>query len=111
MSDFWENAQIISSYTDNDAVEDGWLKDISKHNVQFNSKVINRVTSPAFVTANLNEDSAKETLSMIAVNAKFDGNDEEAWGIFQMKKMFGGEKLWLVPNEVNCYTLMLPDDY
>jgi hypothetical protein len=111
MNNFWEDAQIISTYSDANAIDDGWLKDISHFNVIFNGKLINRVTSPTFMTVNLNEDSAKETLSLIAVNAKFDGHGEDAWGIFQMKNKFESEKFWLIPNEVGGYTLMLPDDY
>lgn len=45
--DFWADAPVISIYTDNDAIEDGVLMDISKFNVKFNGKIINRITCGA----------------------------------------------------------------
>ena len=110
--DFW--GEPISVYTDSDGIEDGILIDISELKVLFNGRIINRVACEAAILLKVKETEAedlRETLQFIAVNCTFDGEGFDAWGIFQNQFSFGGEKLWLVSNEVDGYTLMLPSEY
>jgi hypothetical protein len=112
MNDFWADAEIISTYTDNDAIEDGIIIDISDLKIYFNQKIITRITIAANQIVSLSgkpDFEAKETLQHISTNAKYDGTGEDAWGIVKIRRL--KEKLWLIPNEHNGYTLMLPSDY
>jgi len=110
--EFW--GETISIYTDADAQEDGILTDVSKLGIRFNGKVINRVTvgaSSLLDLENKQSATAKNNLQYIADNSRLDGEDADAWGIFEPDAHFGNEKLWLVGNEVQGYTLMLPSEY
>lgn len=109
---FWGEA--ISIYTDTDAMEDGIVQDVSAFGVSFNGKIINRVTVGAGLLLDLeNKQTAttKNHLQFISDNSRPDGEDEDAWGIFEPHEKFGNEKLWLVSNEIKGYTLMLPEEY
>ena len=109
--DFW--GEIISTYTDADAMEDGVLIDVSNLRVRFNGKIISRVTTGAALVLQINDpDSAVRliTLQHVAEHAEKD-REEDAWGIFQSDIRFGGENLWLIPNEMDGYTLLLPSEY
>ena len=111
---FWKDAGIISVYTDGDARDDGFLTDVSALFVGFNGKLVNRLTSEASAALNFerfSEDEQRETLEQIVSFSRFDGEGADAWGICNSALIAGGEKLWLIPNEVNGYTLMLPDEY
>ena len=109
---FW--GETISIYTDADAREDGILMDVSALGALFNGKAINRVAVGAALAIGLKERepaTVKNNLEFIARNSTFDGEGFDAWGIFQPDARIGNEKLWLVPNEVGGYTLLLPDEY
>lgn len=108
------SSEIISIYTDDDAVEDGVLIDISGFGIKFNNRIINRITQGAETVLNLLEKqraTAKNNLQFIADRAAQDGEGFDAWGIFEPEARLGNEKLWLVCNELGGYTLMLPADY
>lgn len=94
----------VSIYTDADAREDGILIDVSGYGVQFNGKLINRLTVGVHLLLELKDkDSAiiKNRLRFIAGNSAKDREGPDAWGIFQAHPQFGNEKLWLVGNEVS----------
>lgn len=110
--DFW--GKPISIYTDADAQADGILVDVSDLKVKFNGRVINRATCGASLAIGLKEKqpaTIKNNLEFIVSNCTLDGEGVDAWGIFQPDARLGNEKLWLVPNEVSGYTLMLPEEY
>lgn len=114
MSDkeFW--GEIISTYTDADAVSDGFLVDVGALNVRFNGKIINRIACQATRVLDVqNKESAQlaDDFKFIAENSACDGDGANAWGVFQMNGKFQDEKFWLVPNEVGGYTLLRPDEY
>jgi len=112
MDNFW--GEPISIYTDADAIEDGTLIDVSGCRISFNNKPINRVTDNAFHTldfAKKQPATISNNLKFIAENSKKDREGADAWGIFEADKRLGNEKLWLVNNELDGYTLMLPGDY
>ncbi|HEX8565425.1 MAG TPA: hypothetical protein VF648_07110 [Pyrinomonadaceae bacterium] len=114
LDNFWKDAEIISVYTDEDAQEDGYLTDVSNHSVKFNGKTINRLTCGAIEALkfeNLTEAEQKQTLEQIVLLSRFDGSGEDAWGICENEKVAGGIKLWLIPNEINGYSALLPDEY
>lgn len=50
-------------------------------------------------------------LKFIANNSKKDCEGADAWGIFEPDKRLGNVKLWLVGNEVEGYSILLPEDY
>lgn len=111
-NDFW--GEIISTYSDADAQDDGVLIDISNLSVLFNGKVINRITDGANFYFRLNEkgaETAKTDLQFVADNSEKDREGAGAWGIYKPKQDFRNVKFWLVGNEVGGYTLMLPSEY
>jgi len=113
-NDFWKDAEIISIYTDTDAIEDGVLVDVAVHNIPFNGKIINRVTAGVWSLLEMAEmDSAilKNRLQFISGNSKKDREDSDAWGIFEAHPHLGNAKFWLVGNEIGGYSLMLPSEY
>lgn len=110
--DFW--GEPISIYTDADARENDILLDVSDLGVKFNGRVINRLTDGACHSTGLRDKepaTAKNNLQFIADNCIFDGESSDAWGIFESDARLGNENFWLVPNEVDGYTLMLPSEY
>lgn len=110
--EFW--GEPISIYTDSEAQDDGILTDISDLGVEFNGKIINRIAVGAVLATGLREmqpEAAKHNLQLIAANSTFDGDGADAWGIFQPHAKLGNEKLWLVPNEVEGYSMLLPAEY
>ena len=111
-NDFW--GEIISTYTEADAIEDGILTDVSSLNVKFNNKIIDRLTVGtvlALDAENKEPSTITNNLKFIAENCTFDGDGADAWGIFEADAQLGNEKFWLVPNENDRYTLMKPDEY
>lgn len=111
-ADFW--GAPIDVYTDEDAQDDGILIDVSGLGVKFNGKYINRVTCGVSALLELSgKDSAiiKNRLRFIAGNSTKDRQGSDAWGTFEPHAQLGGEKLWLVGNEIGGYTLMLPEEY
>lgn len=112
LNEFW--GEIISVYSDADAIDDGVISDISELGIEFNGKPINRITDSAEMVLKLSDKTpaaAKTDLQFIADNSEKDRDGADAWGIFQPRDDFGNEKLWLVGNEIDGYTLMLPSDY
>ncbi|MDQ4119843.1 MAG: hypothetical protein M3209_00065 [Acidobacteriota bacterium] len=111
---FWKDAEIISVYTDEDAREDGYLIDVSALSIEFNGKTINRLTcgaSAALQFETMNENERKIRLKSIAFYSWLDGSGVDAWGIYENDCLADGGKLWLIPNEVNGYSLMQPSEY
>jgi hypothetical protein len=98
----------ISIYTDQQAVEDGVLVDISKLNVRFRGLLINRMTQhlwsdlePFFETdGRMNHDALADALRTKCSVAAFSG------GIWTLPL-----NLWLIENEIGEWTLMFPEDY
>ena len=103
-----EPENIIASYTDAEAVEDGVL-------VAMDSLPVNRVTRAVFdhfarpmgsspLTGVVTDITPlrKAIQTMLAVEADADGWRAGACD---------GKDLWLVPNEVGGLTLMFPEDY
>ena len=103
-----ESDNVISAYTDADALADGVL-------VQMGAALVNRVTRAVFdrftsflgsspVTGPVTDIGAllRAIRGMLEVKP-----DEDGWrtGMYQAKE------LWLVPNEVQGKTLMFPSDY
>jgi hypothetical protein len=105
-----ENDQnVISEYTDQQAVEDGVLVAVNGEGG------VNRVTRAVFDTFAESIGSSPLTGPVINITPLMDAiramlkilPDEDGWrtGTYQ------GKELWLVPNEVQGKTLMFPSDY
>ena len=103
-----EAENIIFSYTDAQALEDGVL-------VAMDALPVNRVTRAVFdhfahpmgsspITGVVIDITLLRRViqTMLAVKT-----DEEGWRV----DAYEGKPLWLVPNEVNGLTLMFPEDY
>ena len=103
-----EPENIISSYTDAEALEDGVL-------VAMGALPVNRVTRAVFdhFTHPMGSSPATGVViditplrgviqAMLAVEGDADG-----WRV----GAYANKELWLVPNEVSGLTLMFPEDY
>jgi len=110
--------EVISSYTDAEAVEDGFLGELHS-GVMFRGLPINRITSHLiedlrpFVEAEATvfENNLDRTLaSILRTKCSFasgdPGNTGEIGDIYRIPP-----KLWLVRNEVGGWTAMYPEDY
>lgn len=109
-NDFWANAEILDTYTDADAIDDGVLVNTTAENVYFNGKIINRITANAHFNAHLvteTDRDIQEIMQDISINARKSDNGCDVWGVYEKSDLV----FWLVPNEIHGYTLMMPDDY
>ena len=110
--------EIISSYTDAEALEDGFLAELHT-GVMFRGLPINRMTEHLFedlrpfveAEAPLFDGDFDQALaSILRAKCSFasgdSGNTGEIGDIYRIPP-----KLWLVRNEVGGWTAMFPEDY
>jgi hypothetical protein len=112
-ADFWADAEVISVYTDSDALMDGVLTDVSTFGVYFNGRLIMRATVGATDVLNFehaSREAIKQNLEYISANCRKDREGADAWGIFEPNAVIDCA-LWLVVNELGSYTLMKPSEY
>lgn len=107
MNDFFENAEVIDSYSDAEAIEDGVIVDTGNWFLFCEGKIINRMTQTAIhkICERLNvtiQDGLCAKISELLETARSDDGD------FYIDAPF---KIWVMPNEANGLTLMLPSDY
>jgi len=119
------NEQVIYAYTDQMALDDGMLVDISSLGLVFEGTPINRLTAALFWQErpkySLSESQLAEHLANCGDDEEPINFDLEAFGkaiAVQLPTSGGRDYLrtlpgpiWLVENEVNGWTLMLPSDY
>jgi len=105
----------ISTYTDQQAIEDGVLVAVQAWGLSFNGTVIDRMTTTLYEhmlgMANETEnkfDFIKHLISERLTNA-YDPDGDGYLIVIPEKGT--EERLWLVQNERNNYTLMFPSDY
>ena len=104
-----DDANVIYSYTDRQAVEDGVLVPVDGEGQ------VNRVTRAVFDHFTESMGSSAHTgpvinitpLTRVIRKVLRELPDEDGW----RKLTYQGKELWLVPNEVRGLTLMFPDDY
>lgn len=101
----WDGFEIISTYTDEDAVRDGVL-----HVFEMRGSMKDRVTAAVW---------GAFTRTLMGVMTDVTGlcrawdfmaaqpPDADGWRAAE----YQGRKLWLIPNEVGGLTLMFPEDY
>ena len=106
----FKDFEIISMYTDDQAVSDGVLADISSFNIFLDGKPVNRITGYLYdeLMRSVCHDTQKlrsvlKTKLSLAAMPKDDPQD----GYFYLVPL----NLWAVRNEVGGYTLMFPEDY
>ena len=116
----------ISVYTDQDAINDGTLVDITSLNLAFESKPINRMTGNLFRSKRpdypMNDEQLTELLAecedsdddpinfdMQAFARDINAKLTEASGEGRLRTI--PPDMWLVENEVKGWTLMYPADY
>jgi len=116
---------VIYAYGDSDALEDGMLIDIASLGLTFEGAPINRITAALFWQEQkkypLTEAQKIEQLADCDDDQEPISFDLEAFGkaiVAQLANAGGSDRLrilpgpiWLVENEVNGWTLMLPSDY
>jgi hypothetical protein len=116
---------IIYAYGDRDALEDGVLIDIASLGLTFEGAPINRITAALFWQEQKNYPLTEAQLIEQLADCEDDQEpvsfDLEAFGkvIAAQLPAVGGHgylrtlpgSIWLVENEVNGWTLMLPADY
>ena len=103
-----ESEEIITEYTDAQALEDGVL-------VELSCGAVNRVTCAVFyhfarpIENSPDELEAFDITPLTATIRAVLGvtADEDGW----RQSTYEGKELWLVPNEVHGLTLMFPSDY
>jgi len=100
-----EQWEVVSSYPDQEAVDDGVLVVVNGEGR------VNRVTRAVFdkYTEELGGGVVTDCtnlLNEIIPHMVAQPMDRE-WRVAEWEK----EKLWLLPNEVSGYTLMFPSDY
>ena len=104
----FDDAEVISVYTDAQAVEDGFLAAIA------GPGGVNRVTRAVFdyFTEPFGSSPITGTVTNLspltdAIRAMLAIEPDDGWrtGDYQ------GKRLWLIPNEVRGLTLMFPEDY
>ncbi|MFL6276705.1 MAG: hypothetical protein ACJ74G_16070 [Blastocatellia bacterium] len=119
------NEQVIYAYTDDMALDDGVLVDISSLGLSFESKPINRITATLFWQERpkyaLSEEQLTEHLANCGDDEEPINFDLEAFGkaiAAQLPTAGGSDYLrtlpgpiWLIENEVNGWTLIMPSDY
>jgi hypothetical protein len=95
--------EVISTYTDRDAVEHGFLAAIA------GPGGVNRVTRAVFdhFTQSMGVGVTNITPLIAAIEWLLTVEVDDGWrtGNYQ------GKALWLIPNEVGGFTLMFPEDY
>jgi hypothetical protein len=105
--------EVISVYTDEDALADGTLIDITPLGVRFREMPINRITCGLwhdflpFCAAN----RAAAQLEMNPQALARTMNAKLALAIFQGGIWTLPPRLWLIENEVGGWTVMRPEDY
>ena len=107
--DIFENAEIIHSYTDTEAIEDGTLFDSSGWFLQINGRIINRITSNALYKLEKFFEQTLENGLTAKINEllRHPAGDSDDEFIVINQPM----RLWILPNETGGMTLMLPSDY
>ena len=110
MSNIFEGFEIISVYTDGQAVKDGVLVDIASHRLNLNARPVNRITGHLYGELMKFADHDGRKLRGI-LKAKLDlaamPKDGPQDGYFYLIP----PNLWAILNEVGGYTLMFPEDY
>ena len=101
--------EVISVYTDADALEDGVLVDISELRVSFRGMPINRMTQALwsdfepFFEGEDGKVDLKALASTLRTKCSMASNTGGIWTL--------PPKLWLLENEVGGWTMLYPEDY
>jgi hypothetical protein len=113
---------IISSYTDEQAVEDGELIDLTPLNVSVSPREdrgdviprcpLNRMTRGLYFDVFPGQDESPELANVIKawLNAKLEAA-VYLRDIWQVPATENTPSLWFMPNEVGGWTVMRPEDY
>jgi hypothetical protein len=106
---------VISTYSDEQAVEDGVLVDIKELGLNFNGTLIDRMTNTVYVHLLNMANEIENKLAFIQqtiTERLITAHDPDGDGYLIVIPQKGREeKLWLIRNERDNYTLMFPEDY
>jgi len=125
LDELMEQGEIIFAYTDDMALDDGMLVDISSLGLAFEGKPINRMTAALFwqeqknyplsdaqlaeQLADCNDDHEPVNFDLKAFGKAITAKLAQAGGSDYLRTLPDG--IWLVENETGGWTLMLPSDY
>jgi len=105
----------ISTYTDEQAVEDGVLVDISRMGLRLAGKPVNRMTAHFYGALSEFTNEALPGLPTMAqilrTKLKFATQGEPSDGYLFVLPGGGGDAIWAVRNELGGYTVMFASDY
>jgi hypothetical protein len=103
----------ISIYTDADALGDGVLIDVSDLGVSFQGMPINRFTRSVWVDWRDEFQPSGQTLPKNALQQHLRAKLQAALqsAVYKGDLWTLPERLWLIENEVEGWTLMYPQDY
>jgi hypothetical protein len=103
----------ISVYTDEDALQDGVLIDVTELGVHFGGMPINRFTRSVWFDWRDEFQPIGQTLPLNALHhhlrAKLQAALQSA--VYKGDIWTLPERLWLIENEIEGWTLMYPSDY
>jgi len=107
-------ANIVSSYADQEALEDGVVFDLEKitgKTIMLNNKPVNRATDTVYheISEEVTPEKLPNTLHKIVNALSIIANDKHGDGY--LLSVDAPNPYWFVANEVGGYTLMRPSDY
>lgn len=103
----------IDCYTDADAIDDGVLIDVAELSVYFGGMPINRFTRSVWVDWRNEFQPKGQTLPKNALQQHLRAKLQAALpsAIYKGDIWTLPDRLWLIENEVDGWTLMRPEDY
>lgn len=122
MSDFFTDADVVSSYSIEQATEDGILFDIRKVNPEWEKGIFSHVTVNLMTTCGyFNEDDTLNVpnlldllnQSLAIVRRKSENFTKQDWFFEGEIELPSGEReqVFITQNETEKFTIMLPEDY
>lgn len=102
--DFWEDAEVISAYIDEQAVEDGVLIPVLFGEI---SRITNTVMSDFEINGKINADKFFRFMNTAKEQLKAQRKEKDDWFY---SAIIEGRKYFLVDNG-SGFTLMKPEDY
>lgn len=122
MSDFWEGVEIISSYTDDDGMDDGMLVPLSV-GATYQGKPVNIITRACLshiVEEYLFDNEGEYSQAELVEGANDEFNSFVRGMCFtcpdhkesdEYMGFCAGNEFWVGENQSGGYTFMLPSDY
>ncbi len=105
---------VIYSYTDEQAIEDGVLVDVSGLGLSKDGIMVTRVTGNLWKDYSDDANSAKYCIKRIldkSERASGSKPHKGGWNFYVYKDKVSGKSVWSIVNEWGTLTMMYPEDY